>query len=305
MMVPANSNPHGPSHWRHILIRAFWGAVTIFVLAVALLLLNNTFSLRRPSRAAFNGQLDGALDKATIWIKDNAYISERNPSVMYMVADMERMSHDPRLQAVLDDYQQHYLTRPADIIDFVWFRLITRNAEVPAIRVANSNGQFNEVLWDAYAIAPDRISLAAEDRASMFSRTKYSWGARQHQILALIMYRDYNGSSPELDNTLNYLAEKIARDAHYDFRVTDSYVQRTAFVLAAGRPDLIRPRWLDRILDHQNADGSWNSCWYGWCRGVFEFRIDSGGDGHATVQAAWALTMLKYRYQQWIDEHYH
>ena len=305
MMVPANSNPHGPPRWRHILIRAFWGAATILVLAVALLLLNNNFSLRRPSRAAFNGQLDRALDKATIWIKDNAYISERNPSVMYMVADMERMSHDPRLQAVLDDYQQHYLTRPGDIIDFVWFRLVTRNAEVPAIRVANSHGQFNEVLWDAYAIAPDRISIAAEDRASMFSRTKYSWGARQHQILALIMYRDYNGSSPELDNTLNYLAEKIARDAHYDFRVTDSYVQRTAFVLAAGRPDLIRPRWLDRILDHQNADGSWNSCWYGWCRGVFEFRIDSGGDGHATVQAAWAFTMLKYRYQQWIDEHYH
>ena len=38
---------------------------------------------------------------------------------------------------------------------------------------------------------------------------------------------------------------------------------------------------------------------------VFEFRIDSGGDPHATVQAAWALTMLKYRYPQWIDEHYH
>jgi hypothetical protein len=90
-----------------------------------------------------------------------------------------------------------------------------------------------------------------------------------------------------------------------DFRLNDSFIQRTAFVLGAGRPDLIRPRWMDRILDHQNPDGSWNSCWYGWCRGVFEFRIDNGGDGHATVQAAWALTMLKYRYPQWINEHYH
>jgi hypothetical protein len=305
MMVSTNSNPQGSSRWKHLLLRVFWGVVAIFAVVLALLLLNNNYSLRPTSRAAFNGQLERDLDNATNWIKDNAYISERNPSVMYMIADMERMSHDPRLQAVLDDYQKHYLTRPADLIDFVWFRLLVRDAQVPAIRVANSHGQFNELLWDAYALAPDRISLSADDRASMFSPTKYSWGARQHQILALIMYRDYNGGSPELDNTLNYLAEKIARDAHYDFRLTDSYIQRTAFVLGAGRPDLIRPRWLDRILADQNADGSWNSCWYGWCRGVFEFRIDSGGDGHATVQAAWALTMLKYRYPQWIDEHYH
>jgi hypothetical protein len=282
----------------------FWGLVTILILSLTLLLLHNNYSLRRASRAEFDAQLDRALDKATLWIKDNAYTSERNPSVMYMIADMKRMSHDARLQAILDDYQKHYLTRPADIIDFVWVRLLVRNAQVPAIQVANMHGQFNEVLWDAYALAPDRISLATEDRASMFSPTKYSWGARQHQILALIMYRDYNGGSPELDDTLNYLAEKIARDAHYDFRLTDSYIQRTAFVLAAGRPDLIRPRWVDRILKHQNSDGSWNSCWYGWCRGVFEFRIDNGGDGHATVQAAWALTMLKYRYPQWIEQHY-
>jgi len=288
----------------HPLVRALWGVGGIFLLVLALLLLNNNYSLRRPSRAEFNGELDRALDKATVWIKDNAYISERNPSVMYMIADMERMSHDPRLQAVLDDYQKHYLTRPATLIDFVWFRLVSRSAQVPEIHVADSHGEFNEVLWDAYAIAPDRITLAPADRASMFSPTKYSWGARQHQILALIMYRDYNVGSPELDSTLNYLAEKIARDAHFDFRLNDSYIQRTAFVLGAGRPDLIRSRWLDRILAHQNTDGSWNSCWYGWCRGIFEFRIDSGGDGHATVQAAWALTMLKYRYPQWIEEHY-
>ena len=279
--------------------------LAIFAVVLLLLLLNNNYSLGRPSRAAFDAQADRALDRATIWIKDNPIYSERNPSMMYMIADMEKMSHDPRLQAVLDHYQKHYLIHPAALIDFVWFRLMIRDANVPVIQIPDLHGEINETVWDAYAIAPDKISLAPEDRASMFSPTKFSWGSRQHQILSLIMYRDYNGGSPELDSTINYLAEKIARDAHYDFRVTDSYVQRTAFVLAAGRPDLIRPRWLDRILDHQNADGSWNSCWYGWCRGVFEFRIDSGGDPHATVQAAWALTMLKYRYPQWIDEHYH
>jgi hypothetical protein len=27
--------------------------------------------------------------------------------------------------------------------------------------------------------------------------------------------------------------------------------------------------------------------------------------GHTTVQGAWALYMLKYRYAQWIEQHYH
>ena len=137
----------------------------------------------------------------------------------------------------------------------------------------------------------------------MFSPTKYYWGRRQHQLLALVMYRDFNGGNEELNNTLNYLSEKVSRDAHFDFRVSDSYIQRTAFVLAAGRPDLIRRRWVERILDNQNPDGSWNYCWYGWCRGIFEFGM-RGYPAHTTVQAAWALYMLKYRYPAWIKEHY-
>jgi hypothetical protein len=126
---------------------------------------------------------------------------------------------------------------------------------------------------------------------------------RHHQLLALVIYRDFNGGSPDLDRTMSHLSEKIARDAHYDFRVSDSYVQRTAFVLAAGRPDLIRDRWVERILDYQTSDGTWKYCWYGWCRGIFEFEMSSYSV-HPTVQAAWALCMLKYRYPEWINEHY-
>ena len=96
----------------------------------------------------------------------------------------------------------------------------------------------------------------------------------------------------------------MAHDAYWDFRVSDSYEQRSAFILAAGRPDLIRSRWIDRILDNQQSNGAWNYCWYGWCRGVFEFRFGEGDQGHSTVQAAWALYQLKYKHQDWIKEHY-
>jgi hypothetical protein len=118
------------------------------------------------------------------------------------------------------------------------------------------------------------------------------------------MYRYYNGGYEELNSTINHLAEKVARDAHFDFRVNDSYVQRNAFILGAARPDLIRSRWIERALDYQRPDGSWASCWYGWCRGILEFRFGDYGPDHPTVQAAWAQYMLKYRYPQWIEQHY-
>jgi len=286
----------------HRLMRWLWRGLALLAVVSALAVLNNNFSLRHQSRAAFDARLGGALDQATKWISNNPATFENNNAIMYMVADMESMSHDPRLKALLDDYRKNYLTHPKDLFDLVWFRLVNPKADVPLVHVPDLQGRVIDVVWFGHALAPDRILLSDADRANMFSPTKYSWGKRQKQLLGVAMYRDFNGSSPELDNTINYLAEKVAGDAHYDFRVSDSYIQRTAVILAARRPDLVRRRWLERILDHQNPDGSWNYCWYGWCRGILEFGVHN--PGHATVQAAWALTMLKYHYPQWVEDHY-
>ena len=277
--------------------------LALLIAGVAFLLVYNNFSLGSQSRAEFDAQLDRELDKAIDWILKDPRVSQQNPSVMYMVADMESMSHDPRLTKFLDDYRQSiFLLLPRSSIDFTWSRLVNPRAPVPVVTARELEHRSFELRWDAYAIAPDKIQLSQEDRGDMFSATKYVWGTRQHQLLALVIYRHFNGSTPELDQTMNYLSEKIARDAHYDFRVSDSYIQRTTFVLAAGRPDLIRSRWVERIMANQNADGSWSYCWYGWCRGILEFHVYN--PGHATVQAAWALTMLKYRYPQWVEEHF-
>ncbi len=225
---------------------------------------------------------------------------------MFMVADMERMSSDPRLRRMLDEYRHSkYVTSPLVPFAPVWARMVDPHAPVPMMDMSQAQDRdIFEILWDAYAIAPDRILISSSQRANMFSPTKFYWGRRHHQLLALDMYRYYNGGSEELNGTINHLAEKVARDAHFDFRVNDSYVQRSAFILGSDRPDLVRSRWIERTLDYQRPNGSWAYCWYGWCRGIFEFRLGDYGPDHSTVQAAWALYMLKYRYPQWIEEHY-
>jgi hypothetical protein len=308
-MEPAINNKVTVSTKPHRIFRWLRAALVLLILVVVIALLRNNFSFHRKSRAAFDAQLNLELDRSCNWIKDNAIVSERNVAMMYMIAEMESMSHDPRLQAVLDGFKRNYLSHPGSRFDLVWFRLVDPNAAVPVVQVPDMGNNVVDSVWYGYALAPDRILLSDGDRANLFSPTKYIWGTRQKQLLGLAMYREYNGRSPELDDTIDYVAEKVARDAQFDIRLTDSYMQRVGFLLAAGRPDLVRRRWVDRILDHQNPNGSWDACWYGWCRGVFEFssdyKTDLGGLGHATVQAAWVLTMLKYRYPQWIDENYH
>lgn len=282
-----------------------WKCGAALLLLLSLAILNNNYSLWQVPRGEFRARVDRSMEDSTNWMSAHPEILW-NPSLMFMVADMERMSGDPRLRLMLGQYRRSkYVTKSFTPFGPVWARMVDPQAPVPMMDLTQAPGQgLFEVIWDAYAIAPDRVMVSSSQRANMFSPTKYYWGRRHHQLLALDMYRYYNGSSEELNGTINHLAEKVARDAHFDFRVNDSYVQRSAFILGSDRPDLIRSRWIERILDYQRPDGSWRYCWYGWCRGIFEFRLGDYGSDHSTVQAAWALYMLKYRYPQWIEQHY-
>jgi 4-amino-4-deoxy-L-arabinose transferase-like glycosyltransferase len=279
-------------------------AVVVFVLVIAFALLNNNFSLGHRSRAAFDAQLDTELDKAIAWIAAHPEVSGTNPPLMYMVADIEKMTGDPRLPAVLAANVETLNTRYVTYrLTPFWIRFADPHARLPFITTYELRGESFDQRWFAYAVDPNSVHLSDDDLADLYSLTKYNWGARHHQVLGLIMYRDFNGGSPRVDDTLRRLCEKEARDQTFDFRVSDAYVQRNAFMIAAGQADLVRSRWVERILDNQTADGSWNYCWHGWCRGVFEF--GTVYPGHTTIQGAWALAMLKYRYPQWIQEHYH
>jgi|SRR5271165_432748 len=283
-----------------------WAAIAfvVFVIVAAVALINNNFGFTHPSRTAFEAQLDTDLDKAIAWIAAHPEVSATNPPLMFMVADIAKMTSDPRLPPVLAANVETLHHRYAgNVLAPYWERFANPAVGLPLLAPYQLGGIAFDQRWFAYSIAPDKVTLSDEDMDNLFSLTKYVWGARHHQILALIMYRDFNGPSPKVDDALNKLVEKDARDQTYDFRVTDAYIQRNAFILAAGRPDLIRSRWIDRILDNQTADGSWQYCWHGWGRGIFEFGTIY--PGHTTIQAAWLLAQLKYRYPQWIAEHYH
>jgi hypothetical protein len=289
---------------RRIVFSLFAAAVVV-VLVFAIAVINNNYSVAKRSRAEFTAQLDRAIETSTQWIVSNPE-NYGNPPLMFMVGDMAEMSSDPRLQKYVEGYlASNRVHVPGQPMTWYYAHWASPTELVPRIPRSMVPGLGWQNRWFGYASAPDKIVITPEDRADLFSPTKYSWGIRLHlQLIALDMYRRFNGPSPELDRAINPVAAGVANDAYWDFRVNDAYYQRSAFILGAGRPDLIRSRWVERILDYQKPDGSWNYCWHGWCRGVLEFSLSQNDYGHSTVQAAWALYMLKYRYSDWIAKNY-
>jgi len=308
MASTPNVAPAPETQKKSLVLRLFTWAVVAFVVLVALLafaVINNNHSFHQTSRAEFNAQLDHAIDTSTNWIVQQPDI-QGNPPLMFMIGDMAEMSGDPRLKNFIAAYLASPRVRvPGHPVTWYYAHWADASVPAPALSAAYVDTLSWQDKWFTYGTAPDRVALSADGQANMFSPTMYSWGKRLHlQLIALDYFRHYNGPSPRLDAAIIPVTQGVANDAYWDFRVSDSYPQRSAFLLGAGQPQLVKNRWIERILDRQNPDGTWNYCWYGWCRGVFEFSLTEEDQGHTTVQAAWALYQLKYRYSDWINQNF-
>ncbi len=227
---------------KSLVVRLVKWAVVLIVLVIvlaAVAVINNNVSFHHSARAEFTAQLDHAIDTSTNWIVTHPDV-QGNPPLMYMIGDMAEMSGDPRLQQYVQSYLASSRVRiPGQPVSWYWAHWVDPSVPLPALTADMIPGLAWQYRWFSYGTAPDKVELTEEDKANLFSPDKYSWGVRLHlQLIALDIYRHYNGPSPKLDAVLIPVTNGVANDAYWDFRVSDSYPQRTATLLAAGRPEL-------------------------------------------------------------------
>jgi hypothetical protein len=273
--------------------------------------LNNNWSIRPLSRAEFLGRLDHAITASREWVlgvgdptmffinDESARALLQNAALMHMVAECARASGDQRLQLLV----ALYFRVNADPYSFG--RLVDPNCRFERPSVNHSWSAEDYEPWFLHAMAPTEYPLSAEALANMFSPDKYRTGGATHQLFALYLYRNHNGATPDLDRLIRRISIRIASEASIDFRVTDLYLQRIAFLLAAGQPDLVKRRWVERALAAQQPDGGWLYSWYGWQPRPYRFRFaEESSTSHPTAQGMWMVYMLKYRYPHWIEKNY-
>ncbi len=294
------------------LLRLSLAVVGLIVVAVALAVLNNNVSFSRPSRANFVNSLDRSLSASTGWIAiqfssnasgeliatDLGMEFVTNTALVHMLVDSSVISGDPRLQEltskIVAAYRKGSPGLMAKLVD-------------PAIAVPPRNSAELEEYqrWFLHGLSPAASPLSAAELADMFSPDKFRLYDATHQLFALYIYRKFNGDTPDLSRLMDRLERRIAMEAALDFRVSDLYLQRIAFLLAAGRPDLVRSRWVERALAAQQSDGTWRYTWHGWGPHPLSFTLSDGHSVvHSTPQGMWLTNMLKYRYPGWIEKNY-
>ena len=263
------------------------------------LLANNNVSWWGTSVQTFAGRLDRAVQRGTDWVV--AQPERDNSVLLYMIADMADLSGDLRLRRI----GANFLSDPVAPSGYFWRRMLNPTAKVqrPTRLQLDTLPEYQR--WFVYAIAPHEVELTDAERTAMFARDRFTWGTRTHQLFSLILYRSRAENSPAVTELINHLCEKVALEQHWDIRVTDLYLQRMAFILAAGRSDLIKRRWVERAIASQENDGGWVYSWHGWGPRLFAFSFRPAvSNSHTTIQGVWLLYMLKYRYPEWIQRNY-
>ena len=246
-------------------------------------------------KADFLSALDGSMERGHTWLASQE--RETTPGLQFMLADMRRARDDRDLTRLAHKFLAETPQPWGRVADSKW------PFELPPAGYLERLPEYQR--WHLYALAPGQVTLPEFERQRFFRQAAYTTGELTHHTIGLLMHRQTNGPSPEVDAGIRADCERIAREAALDFRVTDLYYQRIGVLLSAGYPDLVHPKWIERIISNQGADGGWVVNWYGWDPSPQRFHFgESETVSHSSIQALWVLYLIRYRYPAWIDKHY-
>jgi hypothetical protein len=304
-----NASPRAFLKWLRRIVAA---VAILIVLMLGSAVVNNNVSIRPPSRAEFVDNLDRTLDRSTDWTfrqfqqtatgsatPEASYLLS-NSATAHMIVDCASLSSEPRMKILGSSFVDAWKLDAS-----VFGRMVDPAMPItaPSDRELQALDEYQR--WILHGAAPNDVALSPQELQDMFSPDKYRTGKATHQLFALYFYRKSKGSTPEMDRLMQEIEQRIACETAVDFRVTDLYLQRLAFLLAVGRPDLVRARWVERAFAAQQADGGWLQNWHGWSGTPYRVSFSNGSPtAHATVQGMWISCMLKYRYPEWIDRNY-
>lgn len=204
--------------------------LTVCLAGLTVATVYNNVSFSRSTQNPFRVRLGNAIYLGTEWVREHGrdLLATPNSALFHMLSDMAKISGNDLLTRLSAAYLQQD-------DDSLWRRLSDpdRAAAAPSPEGLRRLQDYQQ--WILYAIDPARVALPRQEVERMFAPEMHVSGSLTHQLFAVKVYRDFQGSTDRLDALIDHLCERIAREAFVDFRVSDIYLQRVAFLLAAGR----------------------------------------------------------------------
>ncbi len=297
--VPASPAAGGVS-WRR---RLFFLVILFCAISSSLLALAFYNHNKGPSidtRGATLTKLDAAIAQNDAWLKARAegMESKRNPALIHMANEMSKLRPSPLLDRVVNDYRLL-------VGGHFWQRMVDPNANTAPLPARERNALMPYQRWFVYAMDPGGTPISDADKASLWDPEGHRGYELTHQLFAHYFYLFQNPHDEKTKRMIRHLGNRIALEADRDFKITDLSIQRILCLLMTGRPELVKPRWVERVLANQLDDGGWRFSWHGWGPGWRTLQNPRArSHQHPTVQAAWVIYLARYAFPEWIDKHY-
>jgi len=244
--------------------------------------------------------------KSIEWLSSNypTIKENHNSALWWMLKEASDISDNKQLSEIYQQYKSRYLDpNPANIWT-PYFRTFYKPL-VPDMSAFSDYHPYQ--VFFVYALSCDK-SLEKEPVIQEQLEADYcglhylSPRCVTHQLMSVrLMQERYCGDDAQLATLAKSLQKTIVNELTYDFRVTDSYIQRVLALAEAGNFEAIKPVWIQRIIAAQNEDGGWDDLHplitisdtnsIGWTSTLPRY-ASTQSNFHATAQGIWLMALL-------------
>lgn len=239
------------------------------------------------------------------WLEANRAIvlRQNNPALWWMLHESQAILPEPRLAALLADYDAARVFRNS-----IWGGFFDSSLRrLPPMMSLDGLGSYQRFF--VYAFSCD-YWLGTEDDIRQQLEADYCPAIRHwatscvtHQLMGVrFLIERRCGDASRLAKLSSALLDTIERELHLDPRLGDLYIQRLLMLAESGRADRIRPVWRQRLLAAQHPDGGFGDFQPliplsgGRALGLHNYVSGTGvarSNFHATAQAVWLLSLLQ------------
>ena len=279
-------------------LRGFIVLSVIVIVALTVAVYQNNKITKSPTKIELQSSLDNAVE--WLYINQKTIMHDHNSALWWMLKESADISDSKRLKAFYHKYKLNYLDR---IPDNLWTPFFKTYYKPYVPNITDLIGLHNYQLLFLYGLTCDKY-LGEEPIIQKQLRSDYCSNhfihprCVTHQQIGIRLLQERGcGNHNHLSTEL---LDIIDAEITWDFRVTDSYLQRALILAESGRLSAVKPVWQRRILDAQMQDGGWSDFFPLLSIGSKQIGLTSTlpaigpkrSNFHTTAQGIWLMSLL-------------
>ena len=176
-----------------------------------------------------------------------------------MVQRSARLTGDERLQDLFDTYYKRYFPTRRQGYGYLWFQ--EKGWAPVTYEQIESLDDYQQFF--AYALTCDadlgrQPLIYAQNDPTYCDGHPLRSSCVTHQMMGLQILRERRcGDVDRHSEVIQTLQKRVVRQLTLDPRLLDQYIQRVLMLLDTGALSMVKPVWINRVINGSLGDGGW------------------------------------------------